>query len=355
MAALPVTDALARTLQSHLDHAAAGDPPALFALHVRAPMRGLDWLGAAGERSHGDARCVMRSASITKTYVATAVLRLMEQGRLALTDPLSARLAPRTVDVLRAGGYHPQDITLRMLLEHTSGMADYATYEVFVERVLGDPTHRWTREEQIAVAMQQPQVGAPGERYEYADSNYVLLGEVLEQVTGQPMPQAIRTLAGFEQLGLRHTWFETLEPVPADAPPRLAQHYDDDERGSVLVQSLDASSDLFGGGGLLTTLPDLARFFRALVRGELFANAETAALMRTPTPLSIAHGALPYGLGLEVLQVDGVTLYGHTGYWGVAAWHCLSHDFTLTAAVTRTVRKAAFSALVEDVVRTLAT
>lgn len=348
-----MTHPLSRTLQSHLDHAAAGDPPALFTLHVHAPQRGLDWLGAAGERAHGDAHCVMRSASITKTYVATAVLRLMEQGRLALSDPLSARLASRTLELLREGGYLPQDINLRMLLEHTSGIADYATHEVFVAHVVGDPTHRWTRDEQIAVAMQQPQVGAPGERYEYADSNYVLLGEVLEQVTGQPMPQAIRTLAGFDQLDLRHTWFETLEPVPVDAPPRLAQHYDDDT-GSVLVQSLDASSDLYGGGGLLTTLPDLARFFRALVRGELFASADTAVLMRTPTPLSIAQGALPYGLGLEVLQVDGVELVGHTGYWGVAAWHCLSHDFTLTAAVTRTTRKAAFSELVEDVVRTLA-
>lgn len=348
-----MTDALAPALQSHLDRAAAGDPPALFTQHVIAPSRGLSWLGAAGERAHGDARCVMRSASITKSYVATAVLRLMEQGRLALTDPLSMRLAGRTVAVLCAGGYRPQDITLRMLLEHTSGLADYATHEVFVERVLGDPTHRWTRDEQIAVAMQQPQVGAPGERYEYADSNYVLLGEVLEQVTGQPMPLAIRMLAGFDTLDLRHTWFETLEPIPADAPPRLAQHHDD-ERGSVLVQSLDASSDLYGGGGLLTTLPDLARFFRALVRGECFARADTAALMRTPTPLSIAQGELPYGLGLEVLQVDGITLYGHTGYWGVAAWHCVSHDFTLTAAVTRTARKAAFKAMVANVARTLA-
>jgi D-alanyl-D-alanine carboxypeptidase len=350
-----MTSALHHTLQSHVDRAATGAPPALFTLHVLSPARGLDWLGAAGEGGHGHAHSVMRIASITKTYVATAVLRLVEQERLALGDPLSARLSPRTIDLLREGGYRPQHITLRMLLDHTSGIADYATQQAFEQRVLGDPTHRWTRDEQIALAMREPRVGEPGERYEYADSNYVLLGEVLEQATGESMPQAIRRLAGFDRLGLRHTWFESLEPVPADAPPRLAQYYDDAARGPVLVQSLDASSDLFGGGGLLSTLPELARYFRALVRGELFDRAGTATLMRAPTALSIAQGDLPYGLGLEILRVGEVELFGHTGYWGVAAWHCLSHDFTLTAAATRTACKAGFKAMVAEAVEALTT
>jgi D-alanyl-D-alanine carboxypeptidase len=233
-----------------------------------------------------------------------------------------------------------------MLLSHTSGIGDFATPEVFAERVLTDPRHRWTREEQLAVAMRQPREGAPGERYVYCDTNYILLGEALEVITGLSMPQAVRGLLDLRALGLRHTWFESLESAPADAPARFAQHY----ASSTLVESFDASIDLYGAGGQLSTLADLALFFRALLRAGVLAEAQTLTQICTPSPQSIAAGGIPYGLGLELLRVGDLACWGHTGYWGVAAWHCPALDVTVTTAVSDTARKAELHALTHGLI-----
>jgi D-alanyl-D-alanine carboxypeptidase len=325
-----------QALQHLLDRCAAQPgAPALFLVRLHAPRLGLQWAASAGAPAHGSERSVLRIASITKSFVAAAVLRLVEQGRLALDDALPALLRPRSLALLRAGGYRCESITLRMLLEHTSGIGDFATPEVFAERVLKDPRHRWTREEQLALAMQQPREAAPGERYVYCDTNYILLGETLEVITELTMPQAVSTLLHLPDLGLRHTWFETLEAAPIDAPPMLAQHY----ASSTPVASFDASIDLYGAGGQLSTLHDLALFFRALLRGAVLKQPHTLAAMCTPSPQSLAAGGIPYGLGLELLRVDDAECWGHTGYWGVAAWHCPALDVTVATAVSDTARK----------------
>ena len=342
-----MTLAATEPLQNLLDHRAAQPgPPARFVARVELGRSGQTWTASAGMAEHGDEHGALRIASITKSFVAAAVLRLVEQGRLALDDALPAFLRPHSLALLRTGGYRCESICLRMLLDHTSGIGDFATPEIFAERVLKDPRHRWTREEQLALAMQQPREGAPGARYVYCDTNYILLGEALEVITDLPMPQAVRTLLDLPALGLRHTWFETLEPAPPAAPARFAQHY----ASSNLVESFDASIDLYGAGGQLSTLHDLALFFRALLRGAVLTQPRTLALMCAPSPQSLAAGGIPYGLGLETLRVGNVECWGHTGYWGVAAWHCPARDVTVTAAVSDTARKDDLRALTHDLI-----
>ena len=118
--------------------------------------------------------------------------------------------------------------------------------------------------------------GPPGERFGYSDTGACLVGEVLERVTGSTMGAAIRELVGYERLGLTHTWQETVEPEPADLPP-LSHQYE----GEYDVAVMDASVDLYGGGGLMSTCRDLGRFFRGLLRGEVFREASTLETMTT--------------------------------------------------------------------------
>jgi len=291
-------------------------PPSAILLMV-APRLGLDWTRAVPGPAHDDAVPLrpdgtLRIASNTKTWVAAAVLRLVEDGKLDLDAPIERVLSPSSVATLRAGGYRPDAITVRMLLQHTSGVYDYASDESFIARVMQDPARRWTRAEQLQWAMTAgAPYGAPGEVFHYCDTGYILLGEVLEVVTGQPMPASIRSLLGFDRLDLRATWFETLEPEPAGAPSRLLQRSE-----GMDVARIDASVDLYGGGGLVSTLPEMARFYRALLQGEVFDKPSTLATMIEPSPQSLAglrHGPGPPAAGRGRRLLRPPRLLGHRG------------------------------------------
>lgn len=305
-------------------------------LTVKAPEIGLDWSGATGV-AELDSRAplgpdyALRIASVTKTFVAAAVLRLVEDGRLALDEAIAGHLLPASRGTLRTGGYDPQAITVRMLLGHTSGLHDYATHTAFFERIMADPAHHWSRAEQLELAVTEGSpYGAPGTVYHYSDTGYILLGEILETVTARPMPVAVRELLDFEKLGLTHTWFETLEAEPAGAPPRAHQYQDD-----IDATTIHPSVDLFGGGGLVSTLSDLSKFYRALLHGEVL-RPDTLADMLAASPLSLADGRNGYGLGIHPVRVGEIECYGHGGYWGVVVWHCPGVDSTVASAVTNT-------------------
>jgi len=341
---------LENELQALVDTTVRDHPnvPAV-ALAVSAPRLGLEWEGAAGaaDPASGSPMTPDRPvlvASNTKTFVAAAVLRLWELGRLDLDDPIAGRLSPELVDMLRGDGYDPQAITLRHLLTHTSGLYDHTDSPHYGERIMADPMHRWTRAEQVAaaVAWGDP-LGKPGEVYCYADTGYVLLGEVVERAAGMPLPAAVRELVGFERLGLSSTWWDLLEPRPAGVPERA--HQLDGELDSFAV---DPSIDLYGGGGLAATVGDLARFMRALFTGGVFANAATLDTMLTTIPGAAAGPGeagpktIPgiYRMGVFVVEEDGLPLYRHTGYWGTVASYSPSLDVALAAVVTQRDGKA---------------
>lgn len=343
---------LAAELAALLAAEPAGTPALPGAmLRVEAPTIALRWSGAAGVSDLGtttplDPGQTLRIASITKTFVAAAVLRLAEQGRLDLDEPIARHLLPATRAVLRNGGYPPDVITVRMLLAHTSGLYDYATSDAFFARVIAEPGHRWSRNEQLQLAMTAgSRYGEPGAVFRYSDTGYILLGEVLEMVTDRDMPVTVRELLDLDGLGLEHTWFETLEPEPGDAPDRAHQYQDGTD-----ATGIDASVDLYGGGGLVSTLPDLTRFFRALVGGRVFEREETLAAMLAASPQSTADSGDGYGLGLARHRVGALDCYGHGGYWGIVVWHCPAVDVTAAAAVTDTSADQALARLQRNAV-----
>jgi len=161
-----------------------------FSLSVQSPELGIDFTQATGydglEKNHVlDPEQPFRIASLTKVFVAAAILRLREKGKLSIEDPISKYISQEHITILKNGGYDPDKITIRHCLTHTSGLYDYAEGgPEYIEEASKDPNRRWTRTEQIQFAMDNGKPhAAPGEENHYSDTGYVLLGEVIEQGT----------------------------------------------------------------------------------------------------------------------------------------------------------------------------
>lgn len=268
----------------------------------------------------------VRIASNTKAFVAATILRLWEQKRLDLDAPIGPLLTPRLNDLLRADGYATEHITVRHLLSHSGGLADHTEDPRYFERILADPTHFWTREEQVeaGISWAKP-VGEPGKKFSYSDTGYVLLGDIIERVTGDDLSQAVRTQLDFGRLGLSKSWWEILEEPPADAEPRARQYL-----GELDTTDLSGSLDLYGGGGLVMSMHDLAVLTKALFEGRVFQHPETLEEMLW---LGRHEGAQDYRLGIMVDTINGQPIYGHRGFWGTAAWYSPAHR-TVAAGVT---------------------
>jgi D-alanyl-D-alanine carboxypeptidase len=328
-------------------------------LYVLAPEIGVDVEVAAGVRDLATGEALrpgsrFRIASVTKSFVGAATLRLVEDGRLSLDDTAAELLAGEYDDLLRSGGYDTTGITLRHLLTHTSGIYDFAADaygradDGFTAMVHRDPAHRWSRYEQIEFAVRHGRpYGSPGTTFAYSDTGACLVGEILERVTGRTMGDAIRELVGYDRLGIAHTWQESIEPEPPDLPP-LSHQYE----GELDVAEMDPSVDLYGGGGLMSTCRDVARFFRALVRGEIFREPPTLTTMTTTltdVPLSPEAGfdedPADAALFLIRRRMGGYTWWGHDGYWGTTAFTCPERDVTIVAGHQRSNMPDAFDRL----------
>ena len=216
--------------------------------------------GSAGRLALGKGRGLrpddaFRAASVTKSVSAAVAVRLACEGRLSLDEPLADQLSRgllerwRALDTLRRA-------TPRQLLAHTAGLPNYFADEAFHARVREAPGRAWRAVELVdhAAAHATPSF-ASGEGFGYSDTGYVVVGMLVEQVTGRPLHQVYRELV-FDPLGMERTWLEGHEPARTRD---VAHHYS----GGVDWARISPTID-WAGGGLVTTAPDLARFVRAL-------------------------------------------------------------------------------------------
>ena len=307
--------------------------PSFPGVAVAVTTSTLDWTGAAGLADRATNKPLtsaapFRIASVTKTFTAAAILRLAEDGKLSLDDPIARHLSPDTVALLRRGGYDVDRIRIRHLLQHTSGLYDYAEDPAYQTYVVGHPHHRWTRAEQVRFAITHGRpLFPPGTNFHYADTGYILLGEVLERRTGRSLAGAYRTLLGFDRLGLRHTYLETLERTPAQAGPRAHQYL-----GTTDTAGFDPSFDLYGGGGLVSTVDDLAHFYRALLGGHVFRKTATLRTM-----LGKPHLTGPGGLGMGIFSesLGPESCWHHDGFWGTSVLDCPRLGVTIAITVNQ--------------------
>ena len=277
--ALPAPEPLAERAASELE-ARSAEPFRHFVARLSYPPGGVEASFALGFVDGMGGRLArpdnpFRIASVTKTFTAVAVMKLVEQGRIGLDQPIAGLLSRASLEALRQGGADPQAITVRHLLGHRSGLGDYAITLEYFQAVLADPQRRWSRLEQLELALALTPPVPPDLRFAYADTNYILLGEILERATRRPLARALRDTLGFARLGLKSTWLESLEPAPPGIKPRLHQFL-----AEIDTTGFDPSFDLWGGGGLVSTVDDLARFFRALFHGRILAPATLERMTR---------------------------------------------------------------------------
>ncbi len=309
----PVLDQAA--LQARLDALQTANPDVQgFAVAVVTPEGEL--ISAASGVAAPDGRAMtpatpVRLASITKTFVAAAILRLAEEGRLSLDDAIATRISAETGALLREDGYDPNAITIRHLLAHVGGLGDHFPTRAYQEMVLADPRRVWTAKEQLRVFIDVTDpVGPPGGQFYYSDPGYILLAEVIEGVSRAPFAKAVKSLTRVDALSLTPIWWEGETP-PVDAVERAHQWL-----GEIDTYAIHGSFDAFGAAGVIASVEATAQFFAALFGGDIFEDPETLSLMTTAPG---HHGDSPYRFGLYATEFAGHRVYGHGGFWGTDA------------------------------------
>ncbi len=288
-----------------------------IAMCIEAPDRSISWCGAIGNANSAGLKLTpdipANIASNTKTYVAAAIIRLVELNKLKLDQPIRGLISHHNDSLLSADHYDLSSITVLHLLSNTSGIFDFVNTDRFQQMTVSEPYHHWTRDEQIALAISDGDLmWAPGAQFSYSETNYSLLTEIIERLTGKPFYVAMRELLHFQELELNHTWFILQEKQP-ERVSALAEQFATKYKVNSLT--LDPSFDAFGGGGLASTVSDLARFTYYLFNGKVFENIESVPLMLTETA---TQDEIPskYYMGIQEREIGGLKTYGHGGFWG---------------------------------------
>ncbi|WP_369136958.1 serine hydrolase domain-containing protein [Modestobacter versicolor] len=249
----------------------------------------------------------VRIASNTKTFTAAVVLQLVDEGLVDLEAPIEQYLP----GLVRGPGGDGAAITVRQLLQHTSGLPDYD--HVLVADYLA-VQHRYVEPHQLLdVALAQPALFAPGDGWEYSNTNYVLAGLLVQEVTGRPIGEVI-TDRVIEPLGLDDTYWplEGEQELRGEHPQGYFATAPDVAWTDVTTQD---PSFGWAAGQLVSTPDDLLDFFTALVDGELLSPAMLAEMQTTvPAPGATVRGDESYGLGLQTFTLScGGTAWTHGG------------------------------------------
>ena len=290
-------------LQTRLDAVVAAG--AVGALAEVRDEQGV-WRGTSGVAELGTTRPVpvrgrFRAGSITKTFVATVVLQLVARGRLRLGDPLERWLPGVVPD-----GRH---ITVRQLLNHTSGLYDVLDTLPMPpgQEFLDNRWRTWTASELVQRALAHPpSFEPPGSAFEYSNTNYLMLGQIVEEVTGRSYGREIERRV-IRPLRLHGT------SVPGTSPrirgPHPHGYVPTGPDGEDLLDYTEMNPSVMGASGeMISTTRDLNRFFDALLRGRLLPD-HLLDEMKTP---GVAGGR--YGLGLARRDTTcGVRVYGNDG------------------------------------------
>jgi D-alanyl-D-alanine carboxypeptidase len=328
-------------LQKVLDALATEKPHHQAIMAVENGDGSFRWSGAAGKAVGEDPLSPDTPffiASIDKLYNAVIVLRLVEQGKLSLDDPITKVLPPtltRRLHVLN-GDDHSSKITIRHLLSHTSGLAEWLedapkNGQSLFEEVLDKGDRAMTFEEIVELARGLKPHFAPQDlstrrvKVRYSDTNFILIIALIETIYGQPLHQVHQDLF-YKPLGLHHTFFPGLSEPLARTQPPVPLRAD----GQVIeIPRLMASIRC-----IYSTAGDMIAFLRSLTRGEIFQNPETFTQMYArwnrfgfPTDraaLRSPNWPIEYGLGLKRFQLPRVftslrrlpAVIGHTGATG---------------------------------------
>ena len=289
-----------------------------------------------------------RVASNTKTVTATIALQLVAEGVLSLEDPVEEWL-PGVVPDGRA-------ITVEMLLKQTSGLFDFLDDPRLLGLITGQQPRDWRPAELVAIAAEHPPLFAPGERWDYSNTNYTLAGMVLESATGLSYGELVerRVTGPLRLTGTRlptdatfpgrhaHGYepdAEHLAPhLPPGTPPGLGfagpEHHD-----HVDVTGIDVSP-AWAAGGMTSTARDWQRFQSALFSGRLLPREQLRTMLAT---VPQDQGTDRYGLGVMEISTPCGTVWGHTGGLPGYSTHAFSDRAGTRSVTVLTTRMERFA------------
>ncbi len=297
------------------------------------------WTGASGLADVATGRPVtpgmrQRVGSISKTFTAVAVLQQAERGRIRLDAPVADYLP----DLIP--GERGREITVRMLLNHTSGIGDHVI-PAFPSLLQNSPAsldeERFRSippEELVRLGLAAPATGRPGEvPGTYSNTNYVIAGLLLEKVTGQDA-DAYVTRHVIDRAGLRHTYLPRTPYLKGPHPRMYEALYgliDPPRDYSVYDMSWIRSA-----GAVVSTMDDVNRFYRALLGGKLVGEAALGEMMRT-----VRVGGMEYGLGIYTVELRGCgRFWGHNGaVFGAGTFALTSQDGKRQVAFAQNLMK----------------
>jgi D-alanyl-D-alanine carboxypeptidase len=252
-----------------------------------------------------------RTGSVTKTFMATLVLQLVGQGKLTLDDTVEKWLP----GVIRGNGNDGRNISVRELLNHTSGLFDYTSDASFGQTLLtpdaflANRFRHYTPRDLINIALSHAPVFAPGTGYAYASTNYIVAGEIIKAVTGKTWDVELRQRI-LEPLHLGDT------VAPGDNPLILGPHLDgyhiytsDPAQRAYTDTTVDDMTWAGAAGALVTTTADVNRFYSALLSGRILRPAQLAEMKSAS---AAAPPSVGLGIGHQTLDC-GTEMWGHTG------------------------------------------
>jgi D-alanyl-D-alanine carboxypeptidase len=300
---------------------------------------GSEWSAASGEAWSGvpaTPATLFDAGSITKSYTAALVLRLVDEGRLALDDSIS--------------GWFPElpgakGVTVRDLLRQTSGLADYASSPEFLPAIRGAMAGPWPPERNLRFVGEP--AFAPGERWQYSNTNYVLLGLIASRVAGQPLSELLRTRL-LDSLGLTNTFLSGEDSLAGGRAHAFLDFTDDGKADdlSAFVPDPATTRGAGGAGAIVATAADLARFARAYYSGTLVPDE----LREDATSWVDRGDGWMYGFGMIAAPHGADILLGHLGNTAgqsAGVWH--SRQANVTVAILTNVHGVRMA----DPVRTL--
>jgi D-alanyl-D-alanine carboxypeptidase len=321
----------------------------------------LVWSGAAGI-ARGNMPMTSDTpiyiASITKLYTATAVMLLVEKGSLSLDDPMAKYLPGELINGIHVykGKDYSARVTIRELLSHTSGIPDYYSdkapdgknlFELFIE----SPDRSWTVDETIARARNdlKPKF-LPGTDTAYSDTNYQLLGKVIEAATGRPLDVVYEDFI-FRPLALEHTWLVGHGRSQARQYPSPAEVFYGD-RNITKIRSNGAYS---ADGGIVSTAEEMDLFLKALNEGRIIRPASLKLMhnwRRLEGPLQYGYGTMYFNLPAPLRGITGIPpLWGHSGSTGSFLYYSQGLDLYMAGTIDQVESKIRPFLLMRQVIR----
>lgn len=268
-----------------------------------------------------------RIGSVTKTLTGTILLQLVEEGLISLDDPVSQYVpdAPNGT------------ATIRQLADMTSGIPSYSLDQNWQDQYFGDPYTFYTPQQILDITNTLPPAFAPGEGWQYSNTNYVILGMIFEQLTGQPIEEVFQQRI-FDPLGMDSSFFpeDVAQGMPATLPsPHLVGITDQGQADGTTAVATDWNpSYMYTAGEVVSTMDDLEKWAHALFTGEGVLSPEMQQLRRdsiltSPPPNNESSG---YGIGIG--NRNG--WWGHTGEipgYNTALFHNYDSDTTIIVIV----------------------